>query len=227
MYNVVYTHWTDNGKRLFANFKDEDLFLKLAKLSINSTKNYPTYIYTDFDGREYLSKHLKGVTFILQEYNIPHGFWNLPKLQTYTQQNAPFLHVDLDCYFKEPLEIEDSEIITEGIRIHDLPQKFMRHFGMTFNKPLQIICSGILGGNRVDVFKSLYIMALNYLQGFNIEPVTYQHLITLEEILLTELVKNLQIKKVKTSFNHLQRDARQFSYRIDEVEKDFKEYALK
>ena len=221
MYNIVYTHWTDNGKRLFANFKDEDLFLKLAKLSINSTKNYPTYIYTDFEGREYLNKHINNVTYVLQDYNIPQGFWNLPKLQTYSQQTSPFLHVDLDCYFKEPLEIEDSEIITEGIRTHDLPQKFMRHFNMTFNKPLQIICSGIVGGNRVDVFKSLYIMALNYLQGFCIEPVTYQHLITLEEILLTELAKNLQIKKVNTPFNHLQRDARQFYYRIEEVEKDF------
>ena len=67
----------------------------------------------------------------------------------------------------------------------------------------------------------LYIMALTYLKGFSIEPVTYQHLITLEEILLTEMVKNLQIKKVNTPFNHLQKDARQFSYRIEEVEKDF------
>ena len=89
---------------------------------------------------------------------------------------------------------------------------------MTFNF-LAIICSGIVGGNRVDVFKNLYY-GFKLFTRFLIEPVAYQHLITQKKF-FNRTCKNLQIKKVNTPFNHLQRDARQFYYKIEEVEKDF------
>ena len=156
---IIYSFDTQQGKVIPGSF-----FTKMAELSVFSANKVgvPVELYTDMQGIEYFkttkckfdSIHI--VDFA--QFGITTGYWNFGKLFTYSIQTEPFLHIDFDVYLHPGFVIpKDADIITEMLREYSFVQGFKDIAIFNTNViPEKLICSGLLGGYNLKIWKELF-----------------------------------------------------------------------
>ena len=167
-------------------------------------------VYTDKEGLENIKKLNINVDTTLidyDEYSFNKGFWNFPKLITYNLQEKPFIHIDIDSEFIKDPKIGDSDVITEGVRGVFNLFSFKRSFlgeEINSNYDANIVCSGLVGGSNLNVFKELFEISSDIADDFIGDP-SYDDMICIEEVVLTHLCKKnkLDIKVLDNNvFKH-------------------------
>lgn len=225
--NIVYTYWTNEGTNYINGYYNEDLFKKLFMLSVNSLNKYNITIYTDQHGFNYLKTFLpEYVRYELvdySQYEFNKKFWNFPKLITYSLQNEAFIHVDYDLFFLKEPNFTKCDIITEKTRYHYIFKTFADRLKLPIDKfPLNIVCSGLIGGTNTDIFKELFNIAKKAV--ITEIDVHFNHLVSIEEIMLTSLINssNLKVYEVEEKFIHLQGTQKKYDKHLNEVNEIYK-----
>ena len=211
---AVYTYWTNNGSKYVCGFPTEQHFESIFNQSLYNSNQFfdEVVVYTDEKGAEKLEElqiDCQKVIIDYSEYDFDTRFWNFPKLITYSLQTVPFVHIDIDLILKEN-PLLDCDIVSEmnrGAVILSSDYKFLGKEIYSEYDPL-LICSGLLGGNNVDVFKELYEIASEKVKLENTINlnVTFNKLVAIEEIILT-ILKNrqgLNVQYLNTEFEHYQ-----------------------
>lgn len=209
---IIYTYWTNKGTDFLCGFQSENAFIKGAKGSLNrSLKITPNVeIWGDIEGKEYLQSHGCEVNFVVvdyDQYTWNKGYWNFPKLITYSLQEEPFLHLDFDVVlFDRPTNLS-ADIVCEKIRpIGDLTALERDYLPLAIKENYHpcIICSGILGGNNIKVFKKLLEIATPIAQKYG--NVSDKNRYILEEVILTVIARlnNISYEAINCNFKHWQ-----------------------
>lgn len=204
---VCYTYWTNSGKKYNCGFRKFDIFLNFFKISIKKSQEYfdNVVIYTDQEGCDKLNPEISGVTYEVVDYstyNFDERFWNFPKIITYSMQNEPFIHIDCDAVFIENPGELTSGVVTEKTRgTLILKKDVFPLLPPEIKKHVEIICSGLLGGNNIEVFKDLLEIAEDSIIERDFDKVNFNNLVAIEEIALTHLVHRDEI-----SFEELSSD---------------------
>lgn len=203
---AVYTYWNNNGNKPYMNFSSKETFIEMATESIRLANNIfdSVTIYTDDIGYSFINGLFDNVNIEIIDFGkFRTSFWNYPKLVTYSIQTEPFVHLDFDFLLKEISDdILEADIISEKIRGRLIPHKdalFLNdEIWLSTN---QIICSGCLGGNNLDVFKELKYHADKYVNNYDL-IVNFNTLVAIEEVYLTYLsIKyNLKVKTLNTKY---------------------------
>lgn len=110
---LVYSLWTKPylDKQDPLGFNTLQDFFNSFILSVNTSRRFfsKTVFYTDKFGIELLEPIMDDLNFDevivnLDEMNwAPSHWWAYPKMYVYSLQDEPFLHIDNDAYFWEPL----------------------------------------------------------------------------------------------------------------------------
>lgn len=219
--NLIYTYWTNNGVNISCGFTYPQMFFDCANLSLKRAKSQlfdNIIIYTDNVGRDILYKNVseskKGVCFVIVDYasyNFDTRYWNFPKMISYNLQNEPFLHIDLDVLLEYDFyttigENIASDVITECMREYKMELPYFRYCMFKGYKPQRLICSGLIGGSNLDVFKENFIVAQKSCKPtmFN---VSFFDLVAIEEFSFSMLClkKGLDVYGLeKDSYLHFQ-----------------------
>lgn len=220
----IYTFYTDNGYNLTQGFRHEGSFTRYLKESLEKSTHIfaEVLLYTDKEGVNYLqhqnlSNKVEIIEYDFHQYLWDKRYWNFPKLMVYNEQEAPFLHMDLDTQILNDIssELRISEVLCEKIRVSqimasermNLPQQYWDKYDS------YIPCSGILGGNEISVFKTLFEIAKSIVTA----PVktgvkiTDQYRIAIEEIMLKIICNENEVSitsLLPNSFEHLQGDSK-------------------
>ena len=138
---------------------------------------------------KYGAEKLKGCGFdiiepSLEKLRFHSMFWAYPKIVTYSQQNEPFIHIDLDALLWErpsdeilnaPMVFQHKELF----KIHkgyNQPLSKHKEFG---NKAIKVsnidyaYCCGFAGGNDIGFFKELRQKVDLYLNTSNFNRLGY------------------------------------------------------
>jgi len=210
---VCYTYWTNGGEKYNCGFKKFDIFLSFFKISVEQSLEYfsDVVIYTDQEGYDKISGDITGATFEIidySSYSFDSRFWNFPKFVTYNMQNEPFIHIDCDVIFlSQPNDLE-AQILTEKERGTAILKRHVYPLlPPTVKKHVDIVCSGLIGGNNYQIFKDHYDIAEAALTGREFDSVAFNDLVAIEEIALTHLIhdQNVEFKELDSSvFVHFQ-----------------------
>lgn len=219
---AVFTYYTDNGNKLAQNWPKFSLFAHYFYLSVLSAVKYfdEVVIYTDAPNIVYnLFSDEQEIKVLTLDYNkqsrFKKGFWNFPKLVTYfleASRNEPFLHIDNDFILNEKPKNLDAPIVCEATRYSFEPTWKFRELGIepkdhNIKTAQKILCSGVLGGNNLEAFKTLMAKA-EQVQAHVLEnklsTVRYAHLYIMEEYLLTGIVGIESVKTIDCKYQHLQ-----------------------
>lgn len=213
---VVQTYWTNKGRDVTCGFTFPDAFIKMANVSVCSLleAGHTVSIYTDKDGMAFLHPKLIASNMVdwhivnYDKYDFDKRFWNFPKLVTYSMQEKPFIHVDLDIAVKEGfasgVDLKEDFIFTELIRPINY-EDYAKYVGSTYYFD-QLICSGILGGTPLEMWKVLFEKAKVFCKSGVHDKVTFEMLVAIEEFETTKLVKRFDAKVIeadKTTFTHM------------------------
>lgn len=193
--NCLYTYWSNGLENISCGFGFPQFFFESAGKSITqATKQFSNvFIYTDTFGKDILEKNIpetKDVKFVVvdySQYNFDKRYWNFPKMITYNMQEKPFMHIDFDVFLKDGFaaQLQDADIFTEMIREYDYIDNFTK-YNENKRKPLGLICSGLIGGNNLDIFKENFKIAVENCKPTK-KKITYEDLYSIEEFSFTKL----------------------------------------
>lgn len=231
--NIIYTFCNPENRAT----KPSEFLHNCAVLSSGSVKkftNYNTVLYIDpkqyrwFKDIPYFDNIIKVDYF---EDNFDTRYWNYPKLKTYSLQESPFCHIDLDMVVMPGFNVpSDSDFVTERFRSIKNEKSCFRHALSAYSKPSDIICSGIIGCNDVNamhVFDDIYSKAkIECANGVN-ETVEFQDLYSIEEVALSQIVFEEQwsVKEIPVSkYIHFQGKNKETIYgnEVKRLMKNFK-----
>lgn len=214
---LIYTYDTNNGENYCAGFTFVDGFVKCANVSVRTAlrQGHTVEVYGDKAGVKFLKAKLKDsqkVVFHIRDYSdydYDKRFWNFAKMSTYHEQVEPFLHVDFDIafYFGFAKELRNKQdyIVTEMRR--DVEPKIYNKYLPELLEIENIICSGLIGGDRLDVFRHNFNKALDFCKKDNFKVVTFDHLVAIEEYSFTDFVDSINIPVIelnKATYKHFQ-----------------------
>ena len=159
---IIYTYWTNGGTNYKLGFLNVEnmiyIFNKSVKESYKLVKT--VVIYCDQYGYDFLYNKIDADFIVIDysQYEFDTRYWNFPKIISYNLQNEPFLHVDIDAIIYK-LD-KNAEVISEMQRgvFYDTSlypsledkKELLSHFNGW------LTCSGILGGNNIQIFKELF-----------------------------------------------------------------------
>ena len=146
---------------------------------------YPNVqLYTNGRGYDVLINRLKlpynDSMIVLNDLEFPPQLWAYPKLYVYSLQTGPFIHVDGDAFFWEPLgnELFNKPLIAQNMEVNEqyyraviqqmsgcdllLPETLSAY--IKSGMPLAAYNAGIIGGRDVDFFRAYTAEAFNFLQ---------------------------------------------------------------
>ncbi len=129
------------------------------------------------------------------------GWWQVYKQYLYKEMNQPFLHIDSDIVFKENVILSESDIICEKIRNNNLLTGIVESFGL--ERPSNIICSGIMGGSNMDIYKKNWNVTYPFMKDFK-GTIRDSYRWSVEEVTLTALSKGLSIQSLENTHYHFQ-----------------------
>lgn len=220
---IVYTYWTNNGSNLLLGFNTitalENQWTNSYKSISEMMPDIKIVIYTDTFGETIAKKCCPNSSIILVDYDsytFNKSFWNFPKIISYkllSESQTPFLHIDIDVTITKELgeHYLSKEIICEKIRTNNMLPGFVRQIGWNIPNITNLICSGLLGGNRLDVFQELYNMAtsseaVNNDTHFKVHEF---HRHTLEEISTSHICRTKGITPLSLEGNYIHYQGRQ------------------
>lgn len=191
---LIYTYWTNSGTNFTCGFPTEELFISFLTKSVQQSKLFfeSVQIYTDQHGYDKLKNKIEAIYVVVDYsiYNFDERFWNFPKLVTYNLQQAPFIHIDCDVILFEKPNGLDADIITEKERGSVILSKDVYPLLPEYiNKHVSIVCSGLLGGNNINIFKELFSIASEAILDKEFNSVKFNNLVAIEEIVITHLIK--------------------------------------
>ena len=156
------------------------LMAKLAVCSVNKFTGFETVLYTnvhDFDNLPF--SDIQYVDFFTWDWD--RRYWNMPKLMTYSVQDSPFVHIDLDICILPLFSLDDkADIICEKTRIIRPDEHPTRHCAA----PFASLCSGFMGTcttKGLDFFKILMEKAMNECRSGMHDSVEFVDLYSIEE----------------------------------------------
>ena len=200
--NVVFTYCS------FKNGEEWNAFLyRMSLLAISSAKKHikdaHTILYCDKCSYIFL-KNIKAIDEInVIDYNLydfDKRFWCFPKFISYSLQEKPFVHIDLDMYIDKGFIIPEADIISERLRQFDRKPEELKYIDESLPVPESIYCSGIFGGYNTKFFKTFFEHASRICSKKNLEnkEVLYEHLYSLEEAYTTQkmLQRNLKVATI-------------------------------
>ena len=140
-------------------------------------------LFTDRAGKELLSDYLGlPYTRVFEDYdNLDYEpyLWALPKLETYSRQDQPFLHVDGDVLLWEPFapSLLSASLITQNLekgteyyknkfepllkKLKYLPRLLKPNLTLPYMYGYN---AGIMGGNDISFFKKYVSLAVQFLE---------------------------------------------------------------
>jgi hypothetical protein len=204
---IIYTYDTNNGENYCSGYTFVDGFVYSANVSVRSCilLGHSVEIYADSHGVKFLKEKLldsEKVNFYVVDFsrfNYDRRFWNFAKLVNYSIQTSPFIHVDFDIVFHYGFGLQTkgqkNYIITEMRRDVD-SMLYSKMFPEIEEKQDNIICSGILGGDRIDIFNSNFRKAVTFCANGIHKNVRFDHLVGIEEYHFTNIVDNFSDAKV-------------------------------
>lgn len=216
--NLLFTYWTNKGKNISCGFSHPEYFFDVADMCLFYAKQHNfenIVIYTDIYGKEILTKNLLQISGVnievvfYDEYDFDERYWNFPKLITYNLQNEPFLHIDFDVFLKSAGIMDfdtTTDIYTEMLREYKLKKEFIKYLFIKKVFPYQLICSGLIGGSNMQVFKDNFKLAEKKCVK-SIWNVNFFDLIAIEEFSFTQLCaeRKLRIHELdKSKYDHFQ-----------------------
>lgn len=198
---VCYTYWTNEGSKYNCGFQRFEVFENFFRISVDESLKYfsEVVIHTDQEGYDKISSTISGdnISYEIIDYSVytfDERFWNFPKFITYNMQSDPFIHIDCDAVFIEDPNDKDAQVLTEKTRgTVILKRDVYPLLSPDIKKHVEIICSGLLGGNNTQVFKDLHEVAMDTLIEREFENVTFNSLVAVEEIAFTHLVHDQEI----------------------------------
>lgn len=158
------------------NIDDANITLYCDKESYNFFKSIP-YV-----------NDIKIVDY--SKYDFDERAWNFPKFVSYSLQKDPFVHIDFDLTILKPMKFSSTaDIFSEKIRDIEGTEQETIYCDKSLPCPKQIYCSGLFGGNNIELFQKICFYAEKY---FNKEfckekEIVYENLYGLEEVLFTQL----------------------------------------
>lgn len=215
--NCLYTYWSKEGENVDCGFGFPQFFFECAGKSIRTAfKNYESVIiYTDSIGKSILEtnipevKDCKIVTIDYSEYDFDSRYWNFPKMITYSLQEEPFIHIDFDVFLKDDFSKQTNtvyDIYSETIREYGYVKKHLDKFSKDGKMPNKIICSGIIGGNNIEVFKKNFEIAKEVCKPTK-KKVHFEDLWAIEEYSFTKLAVDMGLHALEfeqDSYLHFQ-----------------------
>lgn len=232
--NICYTYYVNPNdiNTVSAGFSIPKFFFDCAELSIQLSDDNDCdniVIYTDYVGKDILDKNVKNISkceFVLvdwNKYDFDKRYWNFPKLITYTLQNDSFLHIDFDVFLDKYClkEIDyEADIFTEKLRDYTFDKSFVKFCSKKKILPQTIICSGLLGGSNIKVFRDNFNLALDVCKPTT-RNIGFMDLVAIEEFALTiKAIENeLTCYEINPNrFIHFQGEAKHFKY-FDSINK--------
>lgn len=142
-------------------------------------------LYTDIPGKKVLIDQLKlpysKVHVCLDQLDyLPSSLWAIPKIYTYSLQDEPFLHVDGDVYIWDqfPARFHQAALIAQHYEVdydfyldaldfvfanaRQIPTAIKSHNYR--RNGVQSINAGILGGNKINLFKEYSQLAFRFIK---------------------------------------------------------------
>jgi len=120
VYSYIIAPWEQ--ERQFSGFGTERDFVAAWALSTHLSKRRfdSTHLYADQGGREILEK--AGITFdeytTLDRSSRDERWWSMGKVEAYSKQTGPFLHIDFDVFMVDMDEkVYNAEVICQGVDI--------------------------------------------------------------------------------------------------------------
>ena len=223
--NVIFTS---------CSFKDgaewSPFLYRMSLLAIGSAKkrikDAHTVLYCDKSSYKYLKtiKSLDEAHVIdYDSYDFDKRFWCFPKFISYSLQDKPFVHIDLDICITKDITIPSTDIVSERLRMFDGEGEELRHIDNKLPVPESIYCSGIFGGTNTKFFKEFFEHASEVCSKKNLmnEEVKYEHLYSLEEAWTTQkfLQRNMRVSTLEDeSYIHFwQKPKEQFDTEIRKI----------
>ncbi len=216
---IIYSFDTKGGR-----ISPTPFFRKMAELSVCSAKKIglPVVLYADLYGINYFRQNgFQFDEYCLMDpdkYEVDFKYWNFGKLLAYSMQKEAFLHVDFDTFFHDGFSIpEHGDIITEMLRPYSLVKPFTEISILDTNKiPEKLICSGLLGGYNIDVFKELFDHAVQICQKqIKDQDKTMAYLVGVEEFNISLLSQfyGLSVEELDhNTFDHWQGGNKEKNY---------------
>lgn len=151
------------------------LSIMLAKENIGRVE-----LYTDSVGKLLISNlglAVDKIHVVYDDFNYPHPLWVASKLLTYSVQEEPFIHIDLDAYLWSPLpnRLADAAVITQNseedwpsyIKVAAylkqnakwVPDFIRAHWEVNPTK-VYAVNAGAYGGNDLDTIHTVSNLAL-------------------------------------------------------------------
>lgn len=225
---VIYSFDTNRGKKTFDAF-----FFRMAELSVYSAvrTGYEVVLYTDVEGATLFKQtrcqfnEVKVVDWFKHDHQDE--YWNFCKLQTYSLQTEPFLHIDFDVYLHEGFTIpNDYGIVTEMQRDYSFVAPFREISLLDVDTiPEKLICSGLLGGTGMEnIWKDVFDHACDVCKTKPKKDKLMAYLVGVEEFCTSQLalfysvpVHELDMNK----YSHFQGENKQkrFGYVIESLYK--------
>lgn len=224
---IIYSFDTSDGNVIPGIF-----YKKMAELSVLSAKRlgYPVELYADLYGIDAFSYLPWDKIHIVEPSKYRHSrqYWNFVKLLTYSMQEEPFLHVDFDTYFHPGFTIPHGDIITEMQREYSYVRAFADvAIAKTDIIPDKLICSGLLGGYDMTIWKELFSWASYKCQRNIPSDKAMSYLVGVEEFNLSQLAQFYGLEVVSLDhqrFDHWQGDNKEkrFGSLINSLHKSIK-----
>ena len=226
---IVYTYWTNKGTNYKLGFLNTDNLLIVFKKSIEESYKLVNnvVVYCDKEGYSFLYNKID-VKFIIVDYSkyeFDSRYWNFPKIITYNLQKEPFLHIDIDAivYTFD----KNAEIISECKRgvAYDtaLYPSLENKKDLLSNFDGWLTCSGILGGNNIEVFKKLFNEVKETVKNKESYLILPKTRMIIEEVVISAL-----INKNKLNVVYLNKKNKDFiHYWGEEKQQNFVEYDSK
>lgn len=146
---------------------------------------YSPYLYSDDTGARFLIDKLslpyKTVEISHNHFYLPNkNLWALSKIQTYSLQTEPFIHIDGDVFlfqafseeiFSATLVVQNIEVATEYYT--SAQQQYMASFSyfpdcvrkdFWSGKPIKAVNAGLLGGNNLEFIHKYAYEAKQYVK---------------------------------------------------------------
>lgn len=126
-----------------------------------------TILVTDYYGKEVLVDILgleyNEIQTGLENFDINPKYWTFGKIYAYNSINKPFLHIDSDAFLwkKDILKYKTKKIFIQNIE-KDVQTYKDAHYSLFKEELISNVAynTGIVGGESLEVFKSLYIYML-------------------------------------------------------------------
>jgi hypothetical protein len=195
---IVQTLWTKPGLR--ANWIDKRFHFMSWALSCLQLRQFydEVELYTDDNGKKLLIDIMglpyTKVHLTLNELDLPNYLWAIPKIHTYSLQEAPFLHVDGDVFIwkrfdeekaKAPFVCQNLELENGNASFYSIEAaplvKALRSNGQALpdwmaQLPMHNIAAsnaGVYGGHAFPLFKQQAAMSFDFIKRFRNELDAY------------------------------------------------------